>query len=367
MLFEEVESFSIDELEAYFYSQYPALKADQLEAYSNIFQTLRSQDVSDDMLLGLINKIKARNKALEIGMVALDVSEGKAEPEKLSKLLSSFEEAQKPLEDVSDDLYVSTFRKIMESRNEHPGLKWRLSTLNKMMGPLRKGNFIKFFARPETGKTTLLASEVTYMGEQLTVDNPAVWFNNEEERDKVWSRIMQGALGIKRIDFERDPDKYDAEFQELLGGKLYLVDDGLLSKAKVERICAKVNPGLIVFDQIGKITGFDADREDLHQGKIYQWGRALAKKYGPVIAVGQADGTGEGIKWLTMSHIANAKTAIQAECDAILGIGKSHKDGEEFVRYLHMSKNKLDPEDEAMRHGKAAVIILPQEGRYRDV
>jgi hypothetical protein len=41
----------------------------------------------------------------------------------------------------------------------------------------------------------------------------------------------------------------------------------------------------------------------------------------------QADGTGEGQKWLTMSNVANAKTSKQAEADWILGIGKVNDPG----------------------------------------
>ncbi|MEX5624037.1 hypothetical protein ABFV62_28325, partial [Pseudomonas syringae] len=47
------------------------------------------------------------------------------------------------------------------------GLSFRLSALRKMLGPLRKGNFGFIFARPETGKTTFLASEITHMAEHL--------------------------------------------------------------------------------------------------------------------------------------------------------------------------------------------------------
>ena len=85
------------------------------------------------------------------------------------------------------------------------------------------------------------------------------------------------------------------------------------------KLCSKYNPSLLVVDQIDKITGFDNDREDLRLGSIYQWFRELAKDYCPVVGICQADGTGEGVKWLTMGHVANAKTAKQAEARRIRG------------------------------------------------
>lgn len=119
-----------------------------------------------------------------------------------------------------------------------------------------------------------------------------------------------------------------------------------------------------------KVKGFSADRDDLVQGAIYVWGRELAKTYCPVIGVCQADGSAEGERWLYMNHVANAKTAKQAEADFIVGIGKSHDAGYDYVRFLNIAKNKLvgDPDtDPSMKHAKLEVIIRPEIARYEDV
>jgi hypothetical protein len=126
----------------------------------------------------------------------------------------------------------------------------------------------------------------------------------------------------------------------------------------------------LIFDQIDKIVGFDNDREDLKLGSIYQWGRELAKEYCPVIAVCQADGSGEGVRWLTMSNVANAKTAKQAEADWILGIGKVNDPGYDNLRFLHLSKNKLMGDADTIpdqRHGRREVLIEPGIARYKDI
>ena len=54
------------------------------------------------------------------------------------------------------------------------GLRWRLQTLNKMLGSLRKGDFGFIFARPETGKTTFLTSEITHFA--IQAEKPILWF-----------------------------------------------------------------------------------------------------------------------------------------------------------------------------------------------
>jgi len=371
ILFKEKESFTLDELESFFFSQFPALKNEQVETYSNIFKTIREQEISDDMLMDLIRAIEARSKAEAIGMMAFDVSEGKKPPEALYPLMEDFGSYKVDQEDEDDDdLFVPTLSGILERRATQPGLRWRLKTLNRMMGSLRKGNYGIIIARSETGKTTLLASEITHMAEQTTEDRPVLWFNNEEERDAVGIRIIQGALGLTKEQYSSDPEGHDKEYVRRIGKRLYLIDDASLTRAKVERIIKKMNPILVVFDQVGKMQGFDNDRDDLRLGAIHQWAREIAKKYCATIGVAQADGTAEGVKWLNQGHVANAKTAIQAECDWILGVGKTHKEEEEFMRFFHLSKNKLTGDadtEEPLRHGRIATLIEPTIARYRDL
>ena len=61
--------------------------------------------------------------------------------------------------------------------------------------------------------------------------------------------------------------------------------------------------------------------------------------------------------------MANSKIGKAAEADVIIGIGKEHTDSGEdnFLRYLHVSKNKLGG-----RHGRATVRIEPEISRYVD-
>ena len=236
-----------------------------------------------------------------------------------------------------------------------------------MLGSLRIGDFGFIFARPETGKTTFLASEVTRFAEQTT--SPILWFNNEEGGKKVKLRLYQASLGLTLTELFSDFDGNEWKFMHLTGGRIKFVDNGSLSKSDVESITYKIKPSLIIFDQIDKIKGFADDREDLRLGSIYQWARELAKQYCPVIGVCQADGTGEGVTKLTMANVSNAKTSKQAEADWIIGIGKSNQDGMEYMRYLHASKNKLvgDPDtDASQRHGTALAVIKPDIARYED-
>lgn len=222
-----------------------------------------------------------------------------------------------------------------------------------------------FTVTHNTGKTTFLASEVTYMAEQA--QTPVVWFNNEEQGNKVMVRCYQATLGLNLTELFSDIDKNTENYYNKIRGRLKIYDAGTIHRKQVEDVCKQLNPSLIIFDQIDKIKGWKEDRHDLVMKDIYQWARELAKTYGPVIGVCQAGGSGEGKKFLTMDDVDSSKTAKQGEADWILGIGKSHNDGEEFVRYLHLSKNKLSGDEDTipdLRHGKESVIIRPDIARY---
>jgi KaiC/GvpD/RAD55 family RecA-like ATPase len=273
------------------------------------------------------------------------------------------EESAQSITFVTDDL-----EEIYAKTVKQQGLRWRLTTLNRALGSLRKGDFGFVFARPETGKTTFLASECTYMAHQAS--GPVLWFNNEEQGEKVMLRCYQAALGATLEQLFTSIGKAREQFKEYTGGRLKLVDQAVLNRREVESICQSIQPSLIVFDQIDKISGFAADRDDLVLGAIYQWARELAKTYCPVIGVCQADGTAEGVKFLTMSHVSNAKTSKQAEADWILGIGRSNDAGFEDVRHFNVSKNKLVGDSDSVpseRHHKWDTLIEPTVARYRDI
>lgn len=340
--------------------------------YLGVVEQLEKLDVSEATTAKLLQSILSHKKLKEISLAAYDVTEGRMEPSKLDEMLHGYLE-QQPVEERQDEFqFISDdLEELVNSSIHKPGLRWRLKTLNQMLGSLRLGDFGFLFARPETGKTTILASEVTFMAEQLgDGDGPIIWFNNEEQGNKVKLRCYQASLGLTLPQLLSDLKGHKAEYIHKTRGKILLYDSGSITKRVVEQICEQYSPSLVIFDQIDKIQGFEADREDLHLGKIYTWARELAKKYAPVIGICQADGTGEGVKWLNMGHVANAKTAKQAEADWIVGIGKVNDPGYENVRYLHASKNKLMGDDDSvpdLRHGKKEVLINASIARYEDI
>ena len=326
-----------------------------------LIDQMNALPIAKEVVADVVKDMMHRSFAHQHALLAIEVSQGKKPMIDLIDSLTKVED-KKDVEDiefVSDDA-----EEIYGSGEERSGgLQFRLESLRKSLGGLHRGDFGFIFARPESGKTTFLASEVTHFAAQVT--QPILWFNNEERSEKVKSRLHSAALGLTKESIMKDTVGCVAKYMDITKGNIKLIDQSgeKLHKKWVERIVKELNPSLIVFDQLDKITGFGKeDREDLKLGAAYIWARGLAKQYCPIIGVSQADVSGEGKQWLHMDNVANAKTAKQAEADYIIGIGKSHKLGLEHIRYLHLSKNKLTG-----NHAKMEVIIDAPTARYEDI
>ena len=333
--------------------------------YKPLLSLIESSVVSDEIIQDVLSDIVNKKAAFDIAQAAIEVSEGKRPITDLNGLL---DQANGVAPSKADAFVTSNLEALSEHFAKQPGLRWRLDCLNRSIGSIRKGDFGFIFARPETGKTTFLASEVSHFAEQSS--GPILWFNNEEQGEKVMLRIQQASLGLQLNELFESPKLNKEKFYELTKDNIKIIDSASIHKTMVHHLCKEYSPSLVVFDQIDKIKGFDGDRNDLRLGAIYIWAREIAKSFCPVIGVCQADGTGEGKKWLTMDNVADAKTSKQAEADWILGIGKTHEPGFEYIRHLNISKNKLtgdEDSDPSMRHGKMDVLIEPNIARYKDI
>lgn len=350
------------------FEEYKLIVLEKYPDYLDLIAQIEHSNIKDDVLVDAIKTLVEQEQARELAMIAIEVSEGRKSINTILDYYDKFDQRDsvKEIEFVTDDLET-----LYEDTIHKQGLRWRLSTLNRMLGSLRKGDFGFLFARPETGKTTFLSSEITFMAEQLGEESgPILWFNNEEQGSKVRVRSYQASLGVDLTQLYSNRPQATKIYLDKTKSKIKIIDNAAIHKRMVENVCKQLKPSLIIFDQIDKIKGFDSDREDLRLGSIYIWARELAKSYCPVIGVCQADVSGEGKKWLDMSSVANAKTSKQAEADWILGIGAVHDIGLEHIRYLHLSKNKLtgdEDSDPTLRHGRMEVVIRPEIARFEDL
>jgi len=359
-------NININELDIFYNSNY-LLQDNERKELISLLQDIFGQDTTDkELLIGLLEEHRRRSLAGQVAMTALDVESGKKQTSELLTLFNEFEHQEVEADEVKPvDMDLEN---LYDTQIATPGLRWRLDWLNKSLGSLRKGDFGFIFARPETGKTTFLASEITHMVSQTEGD--VLWFNNEEQGKKVGIRVYQAALGMTVKELFSDKVNNKQRYLNTTGNRIQILDfEDSSNKARIEAVLKQYNPALIIFDQIDKIRGFKGERNDLELKQIYQWAREIAKTYAPVIAVSQASGEAEGKIFLTMDMVDGSKTAKQGEADWILGIGKE-QDNTSRIRYFNISKNKLIGDADTLpdlRHGSTQVILRADIARYIDV
>ena len=361
-----INNININDIDIFYNTEY-MLKEQERKELKLLLETVFQEDITNkDALIGLLDEHRHRAIAGEVALVSLDVESGKKPVQDLLDLLDKFEQKELELE-VPKPIEMD-LEKLYDSQVATPGLRWRINWLNQALGSLRKGDFGFIFARPETGKTTFLASEVTHMVSQT--EGEVLWFNNEEQGNKVAIRCYQAALGIEQSFLFDDRERRQRQYVAATGNRIKILDfEDSNSKTKIENILKNSNPALIIFDQIDKIKGFKGDRNDLELKAIYQWAREVAKTYAPVIAVSQASGEAEGKVFLTMDMVDGSKTAKQGEADWIMGIGKE-QDNTSRTRYFNIVKNKLIGDADTMpdlRHGSTQVLIKPEIARYEGI
>ena len=378
-----------------YYKTFPSVTDFAWDSFSAFLIADQSKRLTDDSIVKLrmmLSKAKSFvphhaheevvKTLIELDYLALIMEECEKVKEGSSDLEHVHILATNALKDVEryiekDELFVSADLSAIADRITSSGYEWRLDALNRSLGPLRIGNFVIVAARVEVGKTTFLASEVSYLAQQLPKDRPVVWVNNEEESSVVFFRIVQAALGIESKVIIADSKKAMEDYAALMGDnkdKIRVTKD-MNNVRDLETLFREVNPGLIIFDQLDKVDGFKSDeREDLKLGKIYKWARELARSYGPVIAASQLSASAVEMKdppFIGLDALRGSKTDKPGEADVVITIGKYKEPKspeEEMIRTINVPKNKLpgggSKQVESDRHGQFLVTIDPIRARY---
>lgn len=384
----------LDGMEKY-HKTFPTISDFSWDSFSAFLIADQSKRLTDDAIVKLrMTLTKAKTfvphhaheevikTLIELDYLALIMEECEKVKEGSSDLEHVHILATNALKDVEryiekDELFVSADLSAIADRISSSGYEWRLDVLNRSLGPLRTGNFIIVAARVEVGKTTFLASEVSYLAQQLPKDRPVVWVNNEEESTVVFFRIVQATLGQESKVIIADSKAAMEQYTTLMGGnkdKIRVTKD-MNNIRDLETLFREVNPGLIVFDQLDKVDGFKADdREDIRLGKIYKWARELARSYGPVIAASQLSATAVDMKdppFIGLDALRGSKTDKPGEADVVITLGKYKEPKspeEEIIRTLNVPKNKLPgggtKQMESERHGQYLITIDPIRARF---
>ena len=354
-----------------FRSLHPKLNDDQMAAYSGIIERIR-EDVSAETRTGIMHSMLELRLGTELANVLAKWDEGEVPNihSEINAIATSFENDAdiKVLDYIKVD--VNT---LLDSRHEDKGISWRLDCLNESMRNLLGGDFGIIAGRPDKGKTTFIASEVTHMAKQLPKGRNVVWLNNEGKGESIYLRLIQAALGLTMSQMRalRDSGKSLAdEYAKVVGDlhRIRIVDIHGLDTYAVENIIRKNDAGIVIYDMIDKIKGFgDASRTDLGLEAMYDWARELGVKYDMIgMATSQISNEGDGLQYPTLGMLKDSKTGKQGACDFQLMIGASNDPNLGGLRYIGLPKNKLRREGK-QGDPRTPVNFKPQIARFDDV
>lgn len=354
-----------------FRARHPSLNSEQRAAYETILDNALNKDVGEDEKATIMRSVLELRLGTQIAnlLSKFDAGDLPNIQGALSEALDEFK-ADAGIRDI--DYIRDDIGDLLAEEVSDAGLRWRLECLNEHVRGLRPGDFGIIAGRPDKGKTTFIASELTHLASQLPEGQCAIWLNNEGPGKRIIPRLYQAALGLKTSELIalNQQGRLKSAYAEVMGAidRIRVIDIHNADNWTVEAIVERNQPGIVVYDMIDNVRGFgDAARTDLGLERMYQWGRELAVKHEhSALATSQISNEGDGLQFPTLGMLKDSKTGKQGACDFQMMIGASNDPGLAAVRYIGMPKNKLRREG-AAPDPRATVKYDPQRARYEDI
>lgn len=335
--------------------RHPTLKDDAAAIFTKVMQDIAAKDVPPHVEAGLMGRLVSADVAQRLVSIIEQYNNGeeidlfaavRAETDRFEESLNRKVKSPEVKDSIED---------LLAAEENDTGFHWRMKCLDRHIKPLRPGDFGVIAARPDKGKTSLCASELTFFATQLATlypgeYRPILWLNNEGPGRNILIRCYQAALGATTEDLARKSKAgtLRSEYAEALGNdqNLRVFNIHSMWNYEVEDLIRLHNPGLVLFDMVDNIKfGGDVNnngqRTDQLLEAMYQWARVLAVKHNcAVLATSQISADGDGMQWPTLSMLKDSKTGKQGAADVIITMGTVNDPMMAASRYMGTTKNK---------------------------
>lgn len=360
----------------YFHLKHPKLPDEKRALHVATLKAM-AQDVAPEVANGLSTRLTNGKLAIEMTELLEKYNAG----EEIDLILSTRAISDRiPLGGKALPYVTDSIDDLLKAEEDDWGFSWRMDCLNNSMRRVRPGDFIILAARVDQGKTTALASELTYFAPQIakvlekTPERPIIYLNNEGMGSRIRLRMVQAALGMTNpqlVELNRKPGGAMAAYCEALGGKenIFILDVHDRPLSDLEDMVARTKPAIVVIDMLD-VVPFDGTasnggtRTDQLLEAAYQRARVWAVKYGcVVIATSQLSADAEGELYPKLSMLANSKTGKAGAADAVVMLGSSTSGDLAAFRWISLPKNKLarsgqkkDPQAQVTFRGDTARV-----------
>ena len=342
------------EFGTYFALRQPKLKPEQLAVYVDLFKEI-GQSVDDVIMSGIRQRlVEARTSTMLLDLVERYES---GEADLTAGLRSVYEWNMENMHIVSNDDEVDEdIWDYMNSIQHEEGFRFRLQCLNRVTRPLQGGDFIIIAGRVGVGKTSWLASELTYMAKQVDALYPdeertILMLNNEGTGERIRLRTYCAALGtnMEGLGKYTSREKLLNDYIEAQGGRrvIRIVDIHDYTSDQIEDLIIRYKPAICVVDMLDNVkyvggVNNNGERGDQIIEALYARARIWGVKYDTVMmAMSQLSAEAENVMFPTQTMLANSKTGKPGTADLIITISASPEAHMKRSRFIGCPKNKL--------------------------
>jgi len=265
---------------------------------------------------------------------------------------------------------------ILAREGEDYGLKFPTTVLREHIKGVLGGTSIAIGARPDKGKTSLVAFILQHWARQLDnyfePDRPILWLNNEGKGQRIVPRVYQAALGVDVPELVRmsNAGELRAAYEAVVGraDRIRVKDMHGASLAQIETVVEAMRPSVVVWDMLANFrmpsSGF-GNKADEVEAK-WQQAREMAVRHDFVsLATVQVSAEGGNCLFPPYSAMKDSKTGIQGATDIILMLGALDTPEMAKLRGLATPKNKFQMPGKP-GHVEAEVVFEASTCQFKD-